>query len=743
MILFGQDALNRSVQVSAQIQKNPPRIDFSWPWDWSSGGYTIYRKSLEDKTWGEPLDELPWGSIEWSDTNVLRGVGYEYAFFKQRWDTLRWIVSVPTNTELSFIIENTNGSGLCCNFGFGWYEVEACGSLVAQGDDFGDYEETSFLSWCDTISLTSVSITILPDLLTNTTGWRLENAQTGEIYGDSGSLGTILIDKAKYGFIYASIDLGPIERRGTLLLMIDDTYSEPLKNEIGQTIQDFRMDGWKVVTREANRNESVEVVKARIMEVYEGIPDLKALYLLGNIPVPYSGNYYADGHSDNHWGAWAADTYYGELTGEWTDTLVDNTSAFLDWNHNVPADGKFDQSGIPSELELQVGRVDLTNLPAFEQNDVELTRNYLNKAHSFKTGAITVKRRGLIDDNLNIVLGAPAASGFRNFAPMFGAENVTIDDYFNTMKSESHLWSYGGGSGTHQSANGIGSTQDFANDSLLNVFTMLFGSQFGDWDNSNNFLRAPLAQGLTLTNCWAGNPPWTFHHMAMGYNIGYSTIRTQNASIDDYNPGPQLVHTNLMGDPTLRMHPVQPPRNFNADTTATSIELSWSPALDTNILSYYIYASDSLFENYFLLHSGPILDTFFTLNNLSNGQYYFMIKTLKLEESGSGTYQNLSLGVVDSVYFEEVVGVGELEPDVIKVFPNPSTGRIQINLCDNLNKELKIYILDRVGRMVFEQSLLHPESSIELDLNLNSGLYFIQAEGGGLYFKEKLIIVAN
>jgi hypothetical protein len=31
-------------------------------------------------------------------------------------------------------------------------------------------------------------------------------------------------------------------------------------------------------------------------------------------------------------------------------------------------------------------------------------------------------------------------------------------------------------------------------------FTMLFGSYFGDWDSQDNFLRAPLAQGLTLTN---------------------------------------------------------------------------------------------------------------------------------------------------------------------------------------------------------------------------------------------------
>ncbi len=736
--LFSQDAQNRSVQVSAEIHDNPTKIDFSWSWDWSSGGYTIYRKSLEDQNWGEPIGELPWGAIEWSDTNVLKGVGYEYAFFKQRWDTLVWTVEVPIESELNFIVENTNGSGLCCNFGFGWYKVESCGEIVAYGDNFGDFEETTFWVCSDTTTTTKIEITLLPDLLTNTTSWSLENAQTGQIYGSSGPPGTVLIEKAKYGFIYAGINLPPIEKRGTILLMVDDVFSTPLQGEIEELKHDLFKDGWKVVVREANRNEAVTDVKARILEVYQQENDLKALYLLGNIPVPYSGDMYPDGHSENHWGAWAADTYYGELTGDWTDTIVDNTGAFLPWNHNVPGDGKFDQTGIPTEMELQVGRVDLTDLPSYQDNEIELTRKYLEKAHRYKHGEFEIQRRGLIDDNLNIVLGAPAASAYRNFAPMFGAENIDNLDYFSSMSNESYLWSYGGGSGSHMSANGIGTTTDFANDSLLNVFTMLFGSQFGDWDNSDNFLRAPLAQGLTLTNCWAGNPPWSFHHMAMGHHIGYSTIRTQNASIDNYNPGPQLVHTALMGDPSLRMHPVKPPRNFQVDTSSQTIELKWSPALDTNILSYYIYGATSQFGDYFLLHAGPILDTTFTINNLSTGTYYFMIKTLKLEESGSGRYQNLSLGVMDSIYFEEVLGLEGLSEMEVQIHPNPSSGILNLEFGDIDLKGLNIKVLDRVGRLVFEKQVKNSYGGLQLDLE--SGLYFLILENESQFSRKQFFI---
>jgi hypothetical protein len=44
----------------------------------------------------------------------------------------------------------------------------------------------------------------------------------------------------------------------------------------------------------------------------------------------------------------AADVYYADLDGTWTDASVNNTSASSPRNHNVRGDGKFDQSKVPS-----------------------------------------------------------------------------------------------------------------------------------------------------------------------------------------------------------------------------------------------------------------------------------------------------------------------------------------------------------------------------------------------------------
>ena len=68
-----------------------------------------------------------------------------------------------------------------------------------------------------------------------------------------------------------------------------------------------------------------------------------SLFLLGHVPVPYSGNINPDGHPD-HQGAWPADGYYADMDGTWTDISVNNTVATGTRNDNVPGDGKFDQS---------------------------------------------------------------------------------------------------------------------------------------------------------------------------------------------------------------------------------------------------------------------------------------------------------------------------------------------------------------------------------------------------------------
>ncbi len=736
---WGQSARQRSVEVSAVVQENPPRIDFSWPIDSTAAGYEVFRKTLEATDWGAPIANLEWMATSFSDTNIEVEEAFEYAFFKKQYDTVKDTVCIPAGTNVRFALSDMYGIGLCCNFGHGFYQLEACGEIVTEGSDFGFNTLFDFAVCDDGNGCTEVIITIAPDMFPNSTSWTLTDLDNSIELASSGFVGQFIAERARYGFIYAGIRAPALEDRGKILLLIDDEYTDALSAEIERLRTDLILDGWQVLIREANKNDAVTSVKATIQEVYSAHADLNSLFIIGHIPVPYSGDMYPDTHSENHQGAWSADTYYAELDGTWTDETADITTAFFERNHNTPGDGKFDQSAIPSgQVELAVGRVDFHNMPDFQADEIELTRQYLDKNHLWRNGMIAVERRALVDDNFGNAFAAPAASGWRNFAPLLGSDKTEALDYFSSLRDSSFLWSYGCGSGTHISSAGIGSTTDFANDSLLSIFTMLFGSQFGDWDNENNFLRAPLASGLTLTNVWAGNPAWYFHDMAMGYPIGHSVRRTQNSVLPGDLPGPQLVHTALLGDPSIRMHPVLPAENAEALFDG-NVQLSWTASPDTDILGYYIYRSDSIDGPYQRISPEIVTDLFFEDMPGVNGFYHYMIRAVKLETSGSGTYLNLSPGIRTASDF--LINTSSPQAADLQIYPNPASRTLFIEGDVFLRNGGQLELWDYRGQMVFKQQLDDKNQQEVVLPDLPNGIYIVHIFNKTQTRKKRIVLI--
>lgn len=113
------------------------------------------------------------------------------------------------------------------------------------------------------------------------------------------------------------------------------------------------------------------------------------------------------------------------------------------------------------------------------------------------------------------------------------------------VNNQSWLWTYACGGGGWTLASNVCSTGEYAQNVVMGgVFNICIGSYFGDWDNANNFLRAPLGSGKALTNAWVGWPNWWFHHMGMGDNIGYSTVTSMN------DPHPCTGHRMAVGTET-------------------------------------------------------------------------------------------------------------------------------------------------------------------------------------------------
>lgn len=452
-----------------------------------------------------------------------------------------------------------------------------------------------------------------------------------------------------YGYVNAGIELAMVENRGKVVLVVDNTMSTSLSAALTQLQQDLEGDGWSVVRLDVSRTAPVTSVRSLITAAYNAAPtEVKAVLLIGHVPVPMSGNLAPDGHGE-HYGAWSADVYYGEMNGTWTDNTVNSASASWARNHNVPGDGKFDQTIIPTAVELAVGRVDFADMPAFSQSESTLLANYLNKLHQWKVKQITAQDRAVVDDNFTGYTDAFSQNAWRGFGPLVHPNNTIAGDYFTELTAQTHLWSYGCGGGWWNSSNGVGNTAQFASSSPLGIFTILFGSYFGDWDYQDNFLRAALASGRTLTNFWAGYPNWYFHHMGMGETIGYATTLTQNNGNSLYepaNPNPGRVHIALMGDPTLRMHIVAPPTNVQGTSAnGTSTTVTWSASPETGLVGYHVYRFNATTQTWVRRTTTAVTGLSYMDNTTGlSGTVRYMVRALKLQVSYSGSYFNLSLG---------------------------------------------------------------------------------------------------
>jgi hypothetical protein len=242
---------------------------------------------------------------------------------------------------------------------------------------------------------------------------------------------------------------------------------------------------------------------------------------------------------------------------------------------------------------------------------------------------------------------------------------------------------------------------DFAASEFYAVFTMLFGSYFGDWDITNNVLRAPLANsGYPLTCCWAGRPTWHFHHMALGYPIGYSTRLTQNnGTLYMVSPGSRRIHAALMGDPTLRMHPVRPPTELVLEEAGGTVHLEWSAPPDTAVVGYHIYRADSLYGEFTRVNTSVVEDTTYDDACFSSCSIVYMVRAVKLETSKSGTYFNLSPGVIDSIDVSAGIDVSCPAAELIHI-TSPFSERAHIRFRQVSPGEVTLRVFDVAGRLV-------------------------------------------
>lgn len=572
-----------------------------------------------------------------------------------------------------------------------------------------------------------------------------------------------------WGFGYANVGVEAVDdARGTVLLLIDETMKTPLSIEIERLQSDLSGEGWEVKTAYLPRTESfdkdrVKTVKDSILAYAGGKNSpmnraLTTVFILGRVAVPYSGNLNPDGHPE-HRGAWPADTYYGDIEGTWNDISVNSdnntTPPNRSENRNIVGDGKFDRSTISGNAELAVGRVDFFGMDSLLISETELLRRYLNKDHAFRSETWSFTKGGIMSDNFGNYGEGFAQAGWRAISLFGGSGSVVSANYLESLNKndKSYLWSYGTGGGSYQSAGGIGVTNNYRDPQKINsVFTMMFGSYFGDWDSQNNFLRAQIAVGgKSLTCVWAGRPQWYFHHMGLGETIGYSHVKSQNNERlylplvvkrvganqgQLYTAGLRGVHVALMGDPTLTAQQgvrIPPPMTLHHGIkSGVGQVLVWEnvPTAD----AYQIFRRDDDTFNWETLAivRAP-LTTYLDVDGTETAEYG--IRSVKLTQTFTGSYwrggairPQTSVNSVESEFMSQP----------LLCVPNPTAGKTLIAFSLKNSTVVSLSIQDNQGREVasvysgkLEEGKHSFDWSAESIGGVTSGLYFVRLKLAG------------
>jgi len=471
-------------------------------------------------------------------------------------------------------------------------------------------------------------------------------------------------------YILAGINATPVDYRGKVILLVDQTLTNALAADLTQLAQDLVGDGWKVIRHDAPRHDdgtwanntnNIAAIKGWITNDYNADPtNTKAIYILGHVSIPYSGWIIPDGH---YLRPWPCDGYYGDIDGIWTDSR--NPCCQTNGAYNVPNDGIFDQDSFPTNalgvvgLELGVGRVDFANMPVFGANappgvtpkyETDLLKQYLDKTRRYRlklalvAASTTVATYDFTDETIydNALRSNSRVSG------LDPGTSVAGDLFYQTNKSylfglETGFGNYDaiGNGGLHTSANLTYS----ANEPQIG-FYFLAGSLFGDWNRPDGLLRAALGTAnYGFASMYEYQTTWSLEQLGLGETIGAGLQRTvANGGGPVYS-----VDLFLLGDPTLRVQIQAPASSLSGTPVGSNVALSWNPSTESGA-QYLVYRSTNGLSGDFLrLTSQALASATYTDSPAPSGQKTYEVRALKSVTTGSGSFTNLSNGIFTTV----------------------------------------------------------------------------------------------
>jgi hypothetical protein len=442
-------------------------------------------------------------------------------------------------------------------------------------------------------------------------------------------------EKIETGYWATGLNLPAQENKGVALVVVDETLAGDLAPRLNRFMLDLIGDGWTVVRHDVPRGDDKDLagnlqaarkLRAWIQGRYYSDPLAPhALILIGHIPVVKSGQSNPDGHD---YRPLETDLFYADTDGVWRDHVKGTV------RHNaIPGD----------HIEMQVGRIDFSNLDAVLGDEISLLKRYFDKNHHW--------RHGRLGDLRQAYGGNSHLSGETNaLRNIVGPKELMTGGHHDLGTQQPWLFGVDFGSWKY-------SDYTTANP-IKTVFSINFGSGKLDFSRRNNTMTVMLAQQwYGLATGWGGRPAWQLHHMALGKSIGYSHLRTVNNGVRSKGGAATLEYTptgnytwvnpiwvNLLGDPTIHPFPLEPVKNLRAEMLEGSIQLNWVEADTAAGVQYRVYRGLDRFGPYqalnpSVLHTGHQ----YVDQNPVPGAWY-MVRAHSLKEVYAGSFYTFSQG---------------------------------------------------------------------------------------------------
>jgi hypothetical protein len=260
--------------------------------------------------------------------------------------------------------------------------------------------------------------------------------------------------------VAAGIDESAHEQRGSIVLLVDDRFVDSLALEIERLRADLVGDGWNVIPQYVDIATATPAdLQSDIRAYYQAnknIPSkvVRSVLLLGHLPVVRSG--WQD-PSTHGYAAAVADTFYGDVDGDWTDSVDfrqydPSPSASQGELQNIPGDGIYDHGaslgqgggivplapgasiGVPEDAdglaqELSVGRVDMFGMGLL---DPKSSYDALNTWQTFRIeigkhyiGTHELSQGRVLFDSLSFVAGDNLFNNDSNLVQLGGDGNTS------------------------------------------------------------------------------------------------------------------------------------------------------------------------------------------------------------------------------------------------------------------------------------------------------------------------------